>query len=230
LNDTLSVEGTTAGTVPLNSVTSTTAIDDLFAESPNALTIERGEGTGTLYYRVDLETYVSASGAEAINKGINLQRDYYLYGNNCPGSEDCEPISSITLDPDESNKYITVALTVIVSHNMYNLMIEDFIPAGTEIVNQEFLTSQTVYDETVTFYNPYEPFSTGWGWWYFNEPQIYDDHLLWTADYVPAGTYILTYQLLPYQRGVYQVLPTHAWQYFYPEVQGTSEGDLLIIE
>lgn len=229
LNDIVIAEGTAEGTVPLNVVTATTSIDDLFTESPNALTFERGEGTGTLYYRVDLETYVSASDAEAINKGISLQRDYYIYGENCPSSGDCEPITSIVLDLDDPDQLITVSLTVIISHDMYNLMIEDFIPAGTEIVNQEFLTSQTVYEETVSFYNPYEPFSTGWGWWFFNEPQIYDDHLLWTADYLPAGTYTLTYQLLPYQRGVFQVLPTHAWQYFYPEVQGTSEGDLLTI-
>jgi len=230
LNDSLIAEGTAAGTAPLTIVTATTPIDRLFAESPNALTIKRSEGAGTLYYRVDLETYQSADEAEAVNRGISLQRDYYLYGNDCPGSEGCEPISSITLDPNDPTQMITVALTVIVAHDTYNLMIEDFIPAGTEIVNQNFLTSQTLTQETITVYDSRLPLSGGWGWWYFNEPQVYDDHLLWTADYVPAGTYILTYQLLPYQRGVYQVLPTHAWQYFYPEVQGTSEGDILTIE
>jgi hypothetical protein len=84
--------------------------------------------------------------------------------------------------------------------------------------------------EEVPFYNARSPFADGWGWWYFNDPEIYDDHVLWTSDYVPAGTYVLTYEILPYQRGSFQVLPTHAWQYFYPEVQGTSSGDIFNIE
>ena len=82
----------------------------------------------------------------------------------------------------------------------------------------------------VDLFDPRDPFALGWGWWYFDGPQIYDDHVLWTAGYVPAGTYVLTYELLPYQRGTYQVLPAHAWQLFYPEVQGTTAGDLFTIE
>jgi hypothetical protein len=74
------------------------------------------------------------------------------------------------------------------------------------------------------------PFSSGYGWWYFNTPQIHDDHLTWTADYVPAGTYTLVYQLYPYQRGAFQVLPARAWVYFFPEVQGASAGAIFMIE
>jgi uncharacterized protein YfaS (alpha-2-macroglobulin family) len=125
---------------------------------------------------------------------------------------------------------ITIALTLNLSHDMYHLMIEDFIPAGTEVLNQDFLTSQTLPEDTHPLYDTHSPFADGWGWWYFNDPEIYDDHVLWTADYVPAGTYILTYECLPYQQGIFQVLPTHAWQYFYPEVQGTSSGSLFTIE
>ena len=79
-------------------------------------------------------------------------------------------------------------------------------------------------------FDPRSPFSGGWGWWWFSGPQIYDDHLLWSAEYLPAGAYTLVYQLVPLQRGAYQVLPAHAWQYFFPEVMGTSAGDVFEIE
>jgi hypothetical protein len=226
LNDRLLAEGESATTT----VETTTSILDLYPDSPNALTIERGEGPGTLYYRADLETYKPAVDAEPINKGISLERDYYLSGEDCPGGEDCVPIDSLVLDPDDPSQIISVVLTINLSNDMVNLMLEDYIPSGTEILNKDFLTSISVHTELMDTYHPRRPFKYGWGWWYFDQPQLFDDHILWTADYVPAGTYILTYELIPYQRGDFQVLPSHAWMYFYPEVQGTSAGSLFSIQ
>jgi uncharacterized protein YfaS (alpha-2-macroglobulin family) len=125
---------------------------------------------------------------------------------------------------------ITVGLTVNVPEDIYHFILEDFIPSGTEILDTKLLTSRTVIEEQTSLYDPRSPFTEGWGWWLFNDPQIYDDHILWVADYLPSGTYTLTYQLIPTHRGSFQVLPAHAWQYFYPEVQGTSAGDVFTIK
>lgn len=230
LNEVLLAEGTAMGPDSLMAISATAPIDSLYPDSPNALEIERGEGSGTLYYRVDLQTYQPAETAQAIQKGINLQREYYLAGQGCPGKEGCTSIESINLDPSDPSQFITVALTVNLPYDMYNLMVEDFFPSGTEVLNRKLLTSQTIPEAQVEYFNPCDPFSGGWGWWFFSQAQIYDDHVLWTADYIPAGTYVLTYELLPYQRGTYQVLPAHAWQFFFPEVQGTTSGGLFIIE
>ena len=226
LNGRLLAEGESTTTT----IETMTSILDLYPDSPNALMIERGEGPGTLYYRADLETYRPAVDAEPINKGIILEREYYLTGEGCPGQEDCIPIDSLVLAPDDPSQMITVVLTINLSNDMVNLMLEDFIPSGTEILNKDFLTSISVQTELIDTYHPRKPFEYGWGWWYFNQPEISDDHILWTADYIPAGTYILTYELIPYQRGDFQVLPSHAWMYFYPEVQGTSAGSLFSIQ
>lgn len=230
LNGVLIAEGLAAGPELLNTVSATTAIDSLSPNVPNALVIRRGEGAGTLYYRVDLNTYQPASAAEPLQRGITLSRAYYLSGEECPPDQACPPIDSVRLDPEDPGQFITVVLTVNLAQDMYHLLVEDFIPAGTEILNRGLLTSQSVPEANGRWFDPSDPFANGWGWWLFNAPQIYDDHILWTADYIPAGTYILTYELLPYQRGAYQVLPAHAWQYFYPEVQGTTAGDIFRIE
>lgn len=230
LNDVVIVEGLGAGPDLSEAVSASAAIDRLYPESPNTVLIERGEGAGTLYYRVDLHTYQPAATAPAIQAGINLARDYYLAGEGCPGAEGCLPIDAITLDPVGRAQFVTVVVTVNLPHDKYHLRVEDFIPAGAEVINPRFLTSPTVSAAHNDLFDLNDPFAQGWGWWYFNEPQVYDDHVVWTADYVPAGTYMLTYNLLPYQRGVYQVLPAHAWQLFYPEVQGTTSGDVFRIE
>jgi hypothetical protein len=75
-----------------------------------------------------------------------------------------------------------------------------------------------------------KPFEQGWGWWYFNQPLIHDDHITWTADYLPAGIYELTYTLVLIHPGEYQVLPARAWEFYFPEVQGSSAGDVFLIE
>jgi uncharacterized protein YfaS (alpha-2-macroglobulin family) len=105
-------------------------------------------------------------------------------------------------------------------------MVKDYIPAGTEILNQNLKTSQQAIDsiDVQVQFDDEDPFADGWGWWLFNEPQIRDDSILFSADFLPAGTYVLTYTLTPLQAGEFSVLPAHAWQALFPEVQGTSAG------
>jgi uncharacterized protein YfaS (alpha-2-macroglobulin family) len=111
-------------------------------------------------------------------------------------------------------------------------MVEDHIPAGMEILNRDLKTSQFGIDSTdiQAQFDDKDPFANGWGWWLFNEPQIHDDGILFSANFLPAGTYVLTYTLIPLQAGEYRVLPAHAWQAFFPEVQGTSAGALFEVK
>ena len=68
-----------------------------------------------------------------------------------------------------------------------------------------------------------------WGWWYFNDPQVFDDRISWSVDWLPAGTYELTYQFVPVLPGEYRVMPARAYQNYFPEVQGNSTGDVFEI-
>jgi uncharacterized protein YfaS (alpha-2-macroglobulin family) len=144
-------------------------------------------------------------------------------------SKGCSPLSTIQTD---SNQQFTAELTLTLPHDAYYVMLEDFIPAGTEILDQNLNTSQQTFEATgvQVQFDDEDPFAEGWGWWLFNEPQIRDDSILYTADYLPAGTYVLTYTLTPLQAGEYRVLPAHAWQAFFPEVQGTSAGVVFEIK
>jgi hypothetical protein len=117
-----------------------------------------------------------------------------------------------------------VALTL--KNDAYYLVVEDYIPAGAEILNTNLKTSQQLGVE----YNPRDPFEGGWGWWYFNDPQIYDERIAWSVDHLPAGTYELTYTLVLNQPGDYRVLPARAWEFYFPEVQGNGAGAVFNIE
>ena len=130
-----------------------------------------------------------------------------------------------------------VRLTLTVPSDSYYVMVDDYIPAGAEILDTRLKTSQQGPDYNpeaaaapTPEYDPQNPFREGWGWWYFHEASIYDDHISWSADYLPAGTYELTYTFVPLQAGDYQVLPAHTWELYFPEVQATSAGGKFTIQ
>ncbi|PKN94371.1 MAG: hypothetical protein CVU44_04615 [Chloroflexi bacterium HGW-Chloroflexi-6] len=209
----------------LTTVTTVTPISSLHPNSPNELKILRGDGTGKLYYRAILNVLRPAESAPAINQGIAVSRAYF----DC-SSEPCQPVQAWQMTPNTVGK-LTVRVTISLPHDMYYLNVEDFAPAGAEIVNPVLKTAEQGQDALeVEYFSPDDPYASGWGWWYFDSPRIYSDHVQWTSDYLPAGTYVLTYTLIPSLPGQYRALPAHAWMTYFPEVQGTSSGSVFEIK
>ncbi len=220
LNGVKIIEGEANSLIPISSVT---LLDRLQLSLPNALDISRGEGTGKLYYSAGLSVDRPAETAPPINKGIEVSRIYY--DANC--EENCSPLSETQL---LNGARVKVQVILTLADDSYYVQVEDYIPAGTEILNQKLKTSQLgVEAEDISLYDPDNPFADGWGWWYFSDSQIGDENITWSADYLPAGTYILSYTLVPLQAGEYRVLPAHAWQSFFPEVQGASAGEIFVV-
>jgi uncharacterized protein YfaS (alpha-2-macroglobulin family) len=214
-------------------------LEFLSPNSPNLLTINREDGLGRLYYRAALQVNRPVEAVKPLDAGMRIERVYLasdcraLSRGRSPQSKGCPPLSTLQLGSD---KPVTAQLTLVLSHDSYYVMIEDFIPAGTEILNRSLKTSQQALDSTEVEvevepqFDEENPFAEGWGWWLFHEPQIRDDSILFSADYLLAGTYVLTYTLIPLQAGEYRVLPAHAWESFFPEVQGTSAGAVFEIK
>ena len=225
LNGSPLTSGDVAG-IQVTPLTATVPLEFLSPNSPNLLTINREDGLGRLYYNATLQLNRPVEDVQPLDKGMQVDRVYCvlaLSGGRSPQTKRCPPLSTIQLD---STQQFTTQLTLTLPHDAYYVMLEDFIPAGTEILDQNLNTSQQGIDATgvQVQFDDEDPFAEGWGWWLFNPPQIRDESILYTADYLPAGTYVLTYTLIPLQAGEYRVLPAHAWQAFFPEVQGTSAG------
>ncbi len=219
LNDAPVATGDVSGTEIFTPVNATVPLEYLSPTSPNNLVIERESGLGRLYYRASLLLNRPVETVQPLNKGMDISRAYFDV--NC--EDECAPLSTFELAPGSQ---LTARMTLTLPTDSYYVMLEDHIPAGTEILNQTLKTSQQGQNGTdvQVSYDPDDPFARGWGWWYFNEPQIRDEAITWTADYLPAGTYELTYTLIPTQAGEFRVLPARAWQTFFPDVQGTSGG------
>jgi uncharacterized protein YfaS (alpha-2-macroglobulin family) len=221
--------GDVSGNQALVPVTAKVPLEFLAPTSPNLLTVQREEGLGRLYYRAVLNVNRPVEDVRPIDSGMRIERVYCPSTLNGETAKSCPPISTLKLGSDSP---ITARLTLVLPHDSHYVMVEDFIPAGMEILNRHLKTSQLGVDETgvEVQFDEKDPFAEGWGWWLFNEPLIRDDSILFSADFLPAGTYVLTYTLIPLQAGEYRVLPAHAWQAFFPEVQGTSAGAVFEIK
>jgi hypothetical protein len=235
LNSSPLLKGQAGGANALTAVVNNVPLADLISNGPNALHIHRDAGSGRLFYRADLTLDQPAGTAQPIQRGLTITRAYYASSQDCTKTT-CQPVSEtqVSSDPSQPNA-ISVSLTLTVPHDMYNLMVQDNVPAGMSIFNPNLKTSQQGLDQQSTGvpvqqYDPTNPYSSGWGWWYFGTPQISDDHVLWTAAYLPAGTYQLTYRLLPAQAGEYQVIPARAWEFYFPEVQGSTAGTVFTVK
>jgi uncharacterized protein YfaS (alpha-2-macroglobulin family) len=217
--------GDITGSQVLTSTKSHIPLEYLSPTSPNLLTIQREDGLGRLYYRAVLNVNRPVEDVKPLDAGMRIDRAYCQPDS----AKGCAPLSTLQLGSDQT---LTAQLTLVLPHDAYHVMVEDYIPAGMEILNRNLKTSQQAIDSTnvEVQFDDKDPFADGFGWWLFNEPQIRDDNILYTADYLPAGTYVLTYTLIPVQAGEFHVLPAHAWESFFPEVQGTSAGAVFEIK
>lgn len=200
----------------------TVPLSSLSLSDPNEVRIRREAGVGSLYYRVYLQVERPVETQGAVNRGITIQRTYRIAGQDCGGIT-CTSLMTVGLT-EATN--LVAELTINVPHDMYAVVVEDAIPGGAEIVNPLLLTSQ----QGLAWAGSEEELVQGaWGWWYFNPPAIHSDRIRWLAPYLPGGTYRLTYRLTLLQAGEYHVLPAHAWQLHFPEVEGLSAGEIFTI-
>lgn len=201
-------------------------LERLYRDTPNALEIQRQAGQGILYYRAILQAFVPIEWLKPIQRGFSVGRAYRILGENC-GLTRCPRITSARV-----GTRIEVHLSITIEKDAYYVMVKDYIPAGSEILDTRILTTQlgaSGEELAGTETDPTQPFKYGWEWQRFSQPLIYDDHLVWSAEYLPAGTYELRYILTLLQPGEYHLRSAEAWELYFPEVQGSSPGGMFTI-
>ncbi len=221
LNDNPFATGQAGGTEQFTHVLAETPLESLLTDLPNALEIQRDPGIGRLYYRAYLNIMQPVQSIAAQNRGVGVSRAYYPVEVDC-SEQDCTPVNSARV-----GDLLTVRVTLNIPNAVHYLQVEDYIPAGTEVLDLSLQTSQIGEAQQDVTYDPIDPLARGWGWWYFGSHQVYDDHITWSAEYLPAGTYELTYTLVVIQPGQFQVIPAQAHQVYFPEVRGVSQGDVF---
>jgi uncharacterized protein YfaS (alpha-2-macroglobulin family) len=191
-------------------------ISELFSDELNRLAFGRSDGPGNLYYTTHLKAYLPVEEVDPLDKGIIISRQYV------DASDHDTAITEI-----EQGETFLARLTIVVPNSLHYAVIEDYLPAGVEAVDQSLKTSQQVGAPERYDWDEYE--TTGWGWWYFDHVELRDEKVVISADYLPAGTYEYIYLVRAAVPGEYRVIPPTAQEFYFPEVYGRGAGSIFAV-
>jgi uncharacterized protein YfaS (alpha-2-macroglobulin family) len=200
---------------------------ELVSDGGNRLTIFRGPGEGRLYYTAHLNVYLPVEEIEPLDRGIVVQRQYLPM--DCSSETACEQIDSAAV-----GETVQVTLTIIAPHDLYYVVVEDPLPAGCEAVDTSLATTSLLdlepglfreTDQTSSFWRSFYH----WWWQWYSRSELRDEKVVLFADYLPAGTYTYQYTFRATQAGEYHVIPTTAYEFYFPEVFGRADGRLFTV-
>ncbi len=181
-------------------------------------------GTGRLYYSMYLRYFKPVEEVTALNRGIIVSRNYTSIACD-PDEETCPAITSAQV-----GDAVRVKLTIIAPHDLHYVVVEDPFPAGAEGVDASLKTT-SIADESAELLRTDQsnPWGGGWGWWWFRHTELRDEKAVLFATYLPRGTYEYTYLIRASTPGEYRAIPTHAYEMYFPEVFGRSDGGTFTI-
>jgi hypothetical protein len=184
---------------------------------PNDLTIRRDEGRGVLYYTAHLETVYSADQAEAISRGVRIEREYLR-------DSDGQAVEEVGV-----GEVVVVRLTLYVAQDVQYFRLRDTLPAGLEPLDTRLaVTTQQAAAPRLRSLNTDDPY---WYWRasYWGQTILYDTGIMLRARQLPRGVYTYTYAARAVSTGTFSSPPAVGEAEFQPEVFGrTTVGDLVI--
>ncbi len=181
----------------------------------NYLVVARGAGVGNLYYTAYLNAELPVESVKPLDRGIAVSRQYFTL------DDAKNPITEI-----KRGELVRVRVTIVAPAALYYVVVNDPLPAGLEAVDSSILTDAQVPQK----YSVLDFARRGWGWWFFTHTELRDEKVVLSADYLPAGTYIFTYLARAATAGTFNVIPTTASEFYFPDVYGRGEGSIFIVK
>jgi uncharacterized protein YfaS (alpha-2-macroglobulin family) len=201
-------------------------VAELLSEAGNRLTVGRGPGEGRLYYTAHLKVYLPVQEIEPLNRGVIVQRRYV--DPDCTQGAKCPEVNEV-----EVGDVVQVRLTIIAPHDLYYVVVEDPLPAGAEAIDPSLATTSLAAEEPGLYRETDDERMYGfyhWWWRWYSHSEMRDEKVVLFADYLPAGTYEFVYTFRATLPGEYHVIPTVAYEFYFPEVFGRADGRLFVIE
>jgi uncharacterized protein YfaS (alpha-2-macroglobulin family) len=185
------------------------------------LLVQRGRptseqtGLGQMYYTTHLRYFLPVEDVQATSRGVFVARQYSRLDK--PGA---------VIDGASINDTVQVKITLVAPHDLHYLVVEDPLPAGCEGIDRSLRTTSVVGER------PSLQRMQGqddWGWWWFSHTDLRDEKAVLFATYLPRGTYEYTYEIRASLPGRFLVMPTTAYEMYFPEVWGRSDGGVFTV-
>ncbi len=163
------------------------------------------EGPGVSYITTTIRNMIPSEAAKPIARGIATRRRFTV------SAEDPSHAGAIP-----SGEAIDVDLEVTADANYRYVLLEDPIPAGCEVDENEEGVSSILDSDAIL-----RPFSGEFGSSYVRR-EVKDNHVAFLCDSVPEGRSHFHYRLHAETPGDYRVLPSIATLVYLPEIRGNS--------
>ena len=178
----------------------------------NVIRIERQGSVGNLYYSATLGYYTSGESLGATGDSLRVTREYFRL---VPKDEEnlLEFVRVPLRGEVRSGEEIEVRLTLEADSEFDYLMLEDFFPAGCEVVEDK-----ADLDQRYRY------------WWsYVSNREARDEKMVFFNQYVTTGKLSFVYTLRAETPGAFHVMPARATLMYEPEVMGTSKEEHVSI-
>jgi uncharacterized protein YfaS (alpha-2-macroglobulin family) len=193
----------------------TVSVAEMLREQVNRLTFNHGAGDGSLYYTAQLMAKQPVEAIQPTDRGLKFSRTYLIDG---------KPVTEAKV-----GDVITVSLEITTSRDLYYVVINDPIPAGTEALDRSLQTTANIGQQPELIRQGDDWWRWGWGWWYFSDTQLKTEKAVLSASYLPRGTYRYVYEVQATTPGTFRVIPPHGNEFYFPEVFGRGAGSLFIV-
>ncbi|RPI18942.1 MAG: hypothetical protein EHM58_03540 [Ignavibacteriae bacterium] len=190
----------------------------------NDVKIEKN-GPGKVYVASHLMYYTNEEVIHPRENGFRVEKEYFKLEKYTKYNDDKIIYKKRYFDGSvKSGDEILVKVKVSTKeNNMQYFMLEDPIPAGCEVVKDDW--AYTIDEEKD--YSGWDYYY--WRWWYADK-DIRDNRVTFFATYLYGDTYEFSYILHAQIPGIYNVIPATGMLMYYPEVRGSSEELRLTIE
>jgi hypothetical protein len=161
----------------------------------------------SLYYDLGLKYYLEGGNIAPRDEGFSITKGFY----NLDDKENKNPLTSVQV-----GDVFKAHIEIIVPATRRFVAIEDYIPAGMEIINMDFATEQKALKYTEKEINNrliYPDFK-----------EIRDDRYFIYEEYMNPGVYEFDYYVRALVKGDYLNLPSVASEMYNPEVFGRTNS------
>jgi len=166
------------------------------------LTIDR-EGSGALYVTQTNNYIVPAAQATPVSKGLTVKKRFTVTA--------ADPFHA---DTQVVGDFIDVTLRIDADANYQYVMVEDPIPAGCEVMDED--DDNQSYRLSGDWYGGDSPYRS------FVRREVRDNRVVFFVSYMQKGPVYINYRLYAQTPGIYRILPTQAYLTYFPEISGTS--------
>jgi uncharacterized protein YfaS (alpha-2-macroglobulin family) len=199
------------------------SVRDLLIGEDNEVDIARApaDSKGHLYYTMHLRYFPPTEEVEAANYGVGVSREY-LPADGAEGKIESAALGDM----------VKVRLTLVAPTDLHYVVVEDYLPAGLEPIDTSLKTTSSEIRQMMLAEqqeSASERQGHGYGWWsyhrsFFNHVDMRDNRVVLFSTYLPRGVHEYVYFLRATTAGQYRVMPAQAYEMYFPEVWGRTDG------